>query len=129
MACTPVIESFGATPANIKWTIIRGDNAKLRVDFLENDETTFYNTSGWTYTATAYDPANDIYDELVVIPGSGYAEISAPYDITANWGTAYKGVISELAFDLQVYIKETDTVWTPVVGTICVLADVSVGGL
>ena len=32
-------ESFGNTPAIVKWTVVRGDTARLRVDFLENDET------------------------------------------------------------------------------------------
>lgn len=129
MCSTPSIESFGATPANIKWTVVRGDTAKLRIDFLENDESTYYNNSGWTYTATAYDQTGDLLDDLPVISGTGYAEISIPADITANWGTRFKSVAAELPFDLQVYIQSTDTTWTPVIGTICVLADVSPGGL
>jgi hypothetical protein len=36
----------------------------------------------------------------------------------------------ELPFDLEVTIPETgdDTVWTPVIGTISVLSDISIGG-
>ena len=39
-------------------------------------------------------------------------------------------VVAELPFDLQVTISDAgeDTVWTPVIGTICVLGDVSPGG-
>lgn len=127
--CMPSTETFGATPANIRWTVVRGDTAKLRVDFLENDEVTYYDTDGWEYTATSYDSNGDFLDELTVTSGDGYAEIVVPADVSANWGTRYKSVIAELPFDLQVYIEDTDTTWTPVIGTICVIADVSPGGL
>ena len=129
MCNTPSIDTFGATPANIKWSVVRGDNAKLKVEFLENDEVTYYDNSGWTYTATAYDQVGDILDELNVTAGNGYAEISITSDVSANWGTRYKGVVAELPFDLQVYIQDTNTTWTPVIGTICVISDVSPGSL
>lgn len=124
-----MIESFGANPANIKWTVVRGDSAKLKVEFLENDETTYYDTSDWTYSATAYDASGDFLDELDVIVNNGYVEISASSDVTSNWGTRYKSVVAELPFDLQVNIQSTNTTWTPVIGTICVLADISPGSL
>lgn len=129
MCNVPSIESFGATPANIKWTVVRGDTAKLRIDFFENDEVTYYDSSTWTYTATAYDQSGDILDDLPTIPGIGYVEISVPAEITANWGTRYKNIVAELPFDLQVFMEDTETTWTPVIGTICVLADVSPGSL
>lgn len=129
MCNTPLIDSLGASPANIKWTVVRGDSAKLRVDFLQNDESTYYTTTGWTYLATAYDSSGDILDELTVTSGPGYAEISIPADVSALWGTKYKNVVAELPFDLQVTISATSTTWTPVIGTICVLADISPGSL
>lgn len=129
MCNPPMVESFGATPANIKWTVVRGDTAKLRVDFLENDEVTYYDNSDWTYTATAYDAIGDFLDDLPVTAGDGYIEISIPAETTSFWGTRYKNVVAELPFDLQVYIEDTETTWTPVIGTICVLADISPGGL
>jgi hypothetical protein len=128
--CSPTIEKFGATPANIQWTVVRGDTATFRVDFLENDEVTYFDTSDWTYKATAYDKSGDILDELTVEVEDGYVIVKAPADLTANWGTAYRSVVAELPFDLQVKIVDgTDiTIWSPVIGTICVLGDVTPGG-
>jgi hypothetical protein len=129
--CTPTTEKFGATPANIQWTVVRGDTATLRVDFLENDEVTKFDTSGWTYLATAYDRSGDILDELEVDSYEGYVIIKALPDVTVNWGSAYGSVVAELLFDLQVTLDdEGETViWSPVVGSICVLGDVTPGGI
>ena len=130
--CAPTIEKYGASPANIQWTVVRGDDATLKVEFFEDDETTAYDTDGWTYLSTAYDTAGEVLDELTVTESNGYATISIPADITTNWGSQYKTVVSELPFDLQVTIPggsgEQDTIWTPVVGTICVLGNVTPGG-
>jgi hypothetical protein len=130
--CAPTIEKYGASPANIQWTVVRGNDATLRVDFLEDDEITAYDTDGWTYSSTAYDYTGEVLDELTVTEDDGYAIISIPADISINWGTQYKTVVSELQFDLQVTIPggsgEEDTIWTPVVGTICVLGNVTPGG-
>ena len=131
--CAPTIEQHGASPANIKWTVVRGDSATLRVEFFEDDEVTAYDTSDWTYKATAYDSTGDILDELTVTGSEGYVDILAPASITENWGSAkYRSVVAELQFDLQVVIEggsgqDSDTVWTPVIGTICVLGDVTPG--
>jgi len=124
--CSP--EIFGADPARIKWQVIRGDTSPLRVEFLEDDETTYFNTSDWTFKATSYDPQSDFIDELEVTPGNGYVDILAPASITEFWGTGYKSVVTELTFDLQVTIDQ-NTTWTPVIGTIVVLGDISVGSL
>jgi hypothetical protein len=43
------------------------------------------------------------------------------------WGTGYNSTVAELAFDLQVEIN--DIIWTPVLGTIKVSADVTGGSL
>ena len=50
--------------------------------------------------------------------------------MTLSWGTAYKTIVAELPFDLQVQISDADedTVWTPVIGTIRVLGDITPGG-
>jgi hypothetical protein len=124
--CGP--EIFGADPARIKWNVVRGDTSPLRVEFLEDDEVTYFNTSTWTYKATSYDPQSDFVDELEVTAHSGYVDILAPASITENWGTGFKSVVTELTFDLQVTIAG-ETVWTPVIGTINVLGDVSGGNL
>ena len=123
--CSP--EIFGADPVRIKWNIVRGDTAPLRVEFLENDETTYFSTSTWQYKASAYDPKTDYIDELEVTSGNGYVDIKVPSSITELWGTGYTKTVAELAFDLQVTI-DGETVWTPVIGTILVLGDVT-GGL
>lgn len=128
--CAPTIEKFGATPANIQWTVVRGDSASFTVSMLENDEVTPFDTEGWTYSATAYDPSSDVLDDLPVTVVDGVVTVSAPAEITANWGTKYKTVVSELSFDLQAKVPDgaSTITWTPVIGTICVLGDVTPGG-
>jgi hypothetical protein len=134
--CSPSIEKLGASPANIQWTVVRGDTATLKVEFLEDDEVTKYDTTGWTFLATAYDPASDNLDLLTVESyEDGVVYIIAKPNTTKNWGiTKYKPVVAELRFDLQATIPgdgvsggggDEVTKWTPVVGTICVLGDVS----
>jgi hypothetical protein len=130
--CAPTIEKYGASPANIQWTVVRGDSATLKIEFFEDNETTYWDTDGWTFLSTSYDPAGEVLDELTVTDEVGYVTISVPAETTANWGSQYKTVVSELPFDLQVTIPggsgEDDTIWTPVVGTICVLGNVTPGG-
>ena len=125
MATTP--EFYGANPVNYQWTIVRGDTAVLRIEFVENDEETAFDTSAWDYAATVYDSKGNQLDDLDVTPGTGYVEITARPDITESWGTGFRGVVAELAFDLEVTFE--DVVWTPVIGTIKVLADVTGGSL
>lgn len=122
--CAP--ENFGADPARIKWNVVRGDTSPLRVEFLQDDEVTYFDTSDWTYRANAYDPKTDIIDELEVSVHNGYVDINMPASITELWGTGYNTVVAELMFDLQVTIDEV--IWTPVIGTINVFGNVS-GGL
>lgn len=120
--CGP--EVFGADPARIKWSIVRGDTSPLRIEFFEDDEVTYFDTSDWTYEATTYDPQSDTLDSLEVTPGEGYVDILAPSSITELWGTGFKSVVTELTFDLQVTI-DGNTVWTPVIGTISVIGDIT----
>ena len=125
--------NYGAKPIPVKWTVVRGDTATLEVDFLQSNETAAYNTSGWTYNATAYDVNGDVLDELITTATSGSVTITAPASQTLNWGGSYKNIVAELPFDLQVIIEAgsgagEDTVWTPIVGTIVVIGDVSPGG-
>jgi hypothetical protein len=134
--CTPTTEKLGATPANIQWNVVRGDTATLKVEFFEDDEVTLYDTSGWTFEATSYDPLSDVLDLLTIESyEDGVIYIIAKGEITKNWGgTKYKPVVAELRFDLQATIPgdgvsggggDEVTQWTPVVGTICVIGDVS----
>ena len=127
--CSPTIEKFGATPANIQWTVVRGDYASFTVSFLENDEVTEFDTDGWAFSATAYDPTADILDELEVSVDGSAVTVSAPASVTENWGIKYRSVVAELSFDLQAIVPDANSTitWTPVIGTICVLGDVSPG--
>ena len=122
------INKIGLDPANVQWTLVRGDSSQLRVDFLNYDEVTAWNISTWTFASTAYDPINESYEELTVTKYSGYVIISASADITSTWGLNYASVMAEIPFDLKVTIPSTSTTWTPVVGTICVIGDVTTGG-
>ena len=69
-------------------------------------------------------------DELLTTASTGSVSITAPASMTLSWGTAYQSVVAELPFDLQVQISDADedTVWTPIVGTIRVLGDITPGG-
>ena len=125
--CSTGIQKYGSNPIDIQWNIVRGDTASLTIDFLENDESTYFDTDGWAYRATAYDPSGD---NLEVTAGSGTVTINVPASVTKNWGTKYTRVVAELPFDLQAFLPADceDTIWTPVIGTIRVLGDVSPGG-
>lgn len=121
---------YGAAPVSMQWTVVRGDTSPLSLQFLEDDEVTFLDTSNWQVVATSYDPNGDILDDLGATVADGIITINVPASITENWGTAYKPVVAELQFDVQVTITEGQTVsiWTPLIGTICVLGDVTPGG-
>ena len=130
-SCFPQIQKYGADPASIQWKVVRGDTASLEVEFLEIDETTPFDTDGWTYKATSYDATGSVLDDLPVTATTGVAMITVDPCITEKWGTAYKTVVAELPFDLQITIPAASgepTVWTPVIGTICVLGDITPGG-
>jgi hypothetical protein len=130
--CTPATEKLGATPAHLQWTVVRGNSSTLLVQFLEDDEVTSWDISEWTFLATAYDSSGDVLDNLDVIIDGSEVSIFVSANTSKNWGVAYKSVVAELPFDLQVVIpaseEETeDTIWTPVLGTICVLGNVTPG--
>jgi hypothetical protein len=126
--CSP--EIFGADPVIIQWRVVRGDTGSLRVEFYEDNEVDYYDTTGWIFRATAYDQSGDILDALDCEPGEGFVDIKAYPSVTKNWGLKYLRTVAELPFDVQVTIPELieDTVWTPVIGTIHVLGDITPGG-
>jgi len=126
--CSTNTETFGADPARIQWKITRGDYSSLRVEFWEDDEVTPIDTSSWTFLSTAYNPVSGDLDTITVTPGIGYVDLSVLPILTATWGIGYSSVVAELPFDLQV-TKPDDVVWTPVIGTICVLGDTTGGSL
>jgi hypothetical protein len=121
---------YGSKPTKVNWSVVRGDTATLTVQFLQLDEVTPYNTSTWTYEASAYDSQGEVLDCLLVTAQGSIITIKAPSSMTVNWGTKYLPVVAELPFDLQVRIPTTgeDTVWTPIIGTISVYGDITPGG-
>jgi ribosomal protein S8E len=130
--CPPETQVLGANPANIHWNVIRGDTAKIRITFFESNEVTQFDTDGWTYLATAYNPATNTYDELTVVEGDNYVDIIASPEISNSWGIGTSGTVAELSFDLEITIpavapETEDTIWTPVIGTISVIGDITRG--
>jgi len=126
--CSTGIETFGSDPARVQWKITRGDYSSLRFEFLEDDEVTPIDISSWTFLSTAYNPVSGDLDPITVTPGVGYVDLSVSPTLTSTWGIGYSSVVAELTFDLQV-TKPDDVVWTPVIGTICVLGDTTGGSL
>ena len=133
---TASIDQVGASPINIQWKVVRGDTATLRIDFLEDDEVTPINISTWTFVSSSYDSSGDTLDELTVEKYTGYVIITALSETTKLWGTGYRNTVLELPFDLEIIIPndesgavESEVTWTPVIGTIVVLSDVTGTGL
>ena len=119
---TSPAEFFGSDPARIMWKIVRGDTSSIRIDFLENDESTGFDCTGWSYVSTAYNPKTDEEYELEVESEGHSVMVTAPADVTAEWGNVYGSVVAELLFDLQV--DTGNEIWTPIVGSIMVIGDV-----
>ena len=117
-------DNFGADPAFVQWKVVRGDTAKIRIEFYETDGETLYNISTWTFKSSAYDLKDGGFDLLTVTAGTGYVDITAPASLTKTWGLGQSTVVTEMSFDLQVTISSE--IWTPVIGKITVLADVSI---
>jgi hypothetical protein len=118
---------YGADPLLFKWQVVRGDMSSLDFHFLENDEVTFIDLTDWTFIATAYDLSSDTSYTLDVVKSNGIVQVTATADVTAQWGNGIKSQTTELKFDLEG--TNGEIVWTPVIGTIKVLGDVTLGGL
>ena len=130
------IDQVGASPINIQWKVVRGDTATLKIEFLEDDELTPIDISDWTFVSSSYDSSGDTLDELTVEKYTGYVVITALSEITKLWGVGYKNTVLELPFDLEIVIPndesgaiESEITWTPVIGTIVVLSDITGTGL
>lgn len=129
---TASIDQVGASPINIQWKVVRGDTATLKIEFLEDDEVTPIDISEWTFVSSSYDSAGDTLDELTVEKYTGYVVITALSEITKFWGVGYRNTVLELPFDLEIIIPndesgaiEPEITWTPVIGTIVVLSDIT----
>lgn len=127
-SCSTNIDILGADPLRVQWKVIRGDSGSLRVEFLEDDEITFLNISDWSFLASAYYPVSGNQEPLTVSVGSGFVDINITPTQSSAWGNTFSTVVAELGFDLQI-TKPDNTVWTPVIGTICVLGDITGGSL
>jgi hypothetical protein len=117
-------DNFGANPAFIKWKVVRGDTSVLRVEFYERDEENPYTTDNWVYLCTVYNRRTKQFFNLDVVDGGGFATITATAETTAQWGVGTNDLVAQLDFDLEVTIDE-DIVWTPVIGTISVIGDIT----
>lgn len=120
--------NLGVKPVNIRWNITRGDSSSIRVQFLEQDEQTSVDISAWKFEATAFNQKDRIFDELEVTVDGNDIIITANADLTEFWGRGISSTVAELTFDLQVIIDSL-TIWTPIVGTITVIGDVTGGRL
>ena len=121
-------EVLGSTPVNIEWNIVRGDTATLRVDFLEDDEATLYDITNWGIEATVYNPKNGVTNELEITKNNGWIVVTAESDLTSQWGDGIRYRANELNFDIEVTLQD-NTVWTPVIGVISLISDVTGAGL
>lgn len=129
--CNADIEKFGAVPIKTQWTIVKGATSTLEISFLDLDETTYFDTDGWSYLVNVYDKYNDSLEELEVQESLGKITIVASADTTANWGPQINFSTVELRFDVKAIIPQQgtdDMVWIPVSGTICLISDVISGG-
>ena len=121
--CEP--DTICAKPVNVKWNVVRGDTSTLRIDFLAEDEVTATDITGWNIQATAYDSKTVLSYALGVTANDGWIVITAEEDITELWAPGVQRYrAQELNFDVQVTFADF-TVWTPVIGTISVIADVT----
>lgn len=120
-----VQDAYGADPQKITWQIVRGDEARLRIEFWETDEITPQDTSSWSFSATARDIKTGTMYTLDTSNVLGSVDIIVQEIVTKTWGAGvYKDIAAELLFDLQVVIDGATT-WTPVIGNIVVLSDVT----
>jgi hypothetical protein len=119
---------IGATPVKVKWNVVRGDTATLRIDFLENDESTPIDISEWDMQATAYDLKTELFFDLEITTNNGWIVVTADSSTTESWGVGSRYRVNELNFDVQVTLAD-GSVWTPTVGVISVIADVTGGSL
>jgi hypothetical protein len=118
---------IGSEPSNIKWTIVRGDDASADFMWYEDDGVTLKNTTTWTYLASAYNPKTSTKYSLTCTAGTGLVTVSIPNTVSALWGTGSLSTVADLTFDLQVTIA--GKIWTPVIGTITVRSDITESSL
>ena len=114
----------GEQPANVIWNVVRGDTATLLIQFFESDEATPIDTDDWTYLSTAYNARTDTNYVLDITSSSGSVTVTADPETTEAWGEGISTKVAELTYDIQV-VRPDGVVWTPVIGTIRVIGDVT----
>jgi len=119
--------SIGADPAYVKWNVVRGDTSTLRVEFYQRDESNPYDTTNWTYQSTVYDRKGNTLTTLQTSGSDGYVDITATAEVTQNWGSGIDDIVEQLDFDVEVTM-DGGTVWTPVIGIISVIGDITGSG-
>lgn len=119
---------LGVQPINVKWNVVRGDTASLRIDFFDQDEETRVDISSWRFESTAFNPQNNSFNELDVTVNNGWIVVTAEEDLTGSWGNGIRARVNELSFDVEVTLED-NTVWTAVRGAISVIGDVTGGTL
>jgi len=112
----------GESPAKIVWNVVRGDDSSIEITLLD-DNGTALNTTGWTYSSKARNGYT--LHNLTVTAVQNVVTIKAPALTTALWGAGeLTNPAAQLPFDLQV-TKSDATKWTPVIGRIVVIPDVT----
>lgn len=119
---------YGVEPVSIKWNVVRGDTATLRIDFFEEDEENRIDISGWRVESTVFNPQNNEFIELDVTVNDGWIVVTAEENVTALWGSGMSQRVNELSFDIEVILEDNST-WTPVRGFVSVISDVTGGTL
>jgi len=116
--------SIGSKPAYVQWDVVRGDTSTLRVEFFEQDQSNPYDTDNWSYICTVYNRQDQQFYILDVEEGDGFVTIVADPEVTFLWGEGIKSIVAQLDFDLEVTMED-GVVWTPVIGRISVIGDIS----
>jgi hypothetical protein len=115
---------LGSRPAFIKWEVVRGDTATLKVEFYEENEKNLYNTDNWSYSCTAYDKRKKEFYSLQVEEDDGFVVVTALPEVTSLWGSGINNLVAQLEFDLEI-VMDDGIVWTPIIGTISVIGDIT----
>jgi len=123
--CCSDNQILGSDPISIRWNIVEGDTGSLTVDFFENNEVDRFDMTGWVFQSTVFDPkTNSTYVLDVETLENGSIVITADASTTSSWGNQLPFQTKQLQFDIQGVFEGT-VVWTPVIGTIVLIGDVS----
>jgi hypothetical protein len=112
----------GESPAKIVWNIVRGDDSSIEITLLDDNGQPL-SAYGWSYASKARG-SSQLYSLTVTSVGN-VVTVKAPSATTSLWGAgATTNPAAQLPFDLQV-TKGDGSKWTPVIGKIVVIPDVS----